>query len=53
MKVGDLVSFFDPLPRVLLGVVVDFDDEADGVLCFMFSKGGNVWFRRNQVKVVK
>ena len=52
MKIGDLIMFSLRPAHVLLGVVIDFDDVADGVLCFMFSRGKNLWFRKGQVKVV-
>ena len=53
MKVGDLIMFSAHPAHALLGVVIDFDEVADGVLCFMFRRGKNVWFRKSQVKAIK
>ena len=52
MKIGDIIRFPTRPTHVLLGIVIDFDDAADGVLCFMFSRGKSVWLRKEQIKVV-
>ena len=49
MKVGDLVEHTSLLGR-RLGIVIDFDPEANGVLCFM--KGQNLWFIAHQLEVI-
>jgi len=50
VQIGDLVRFSAHPAYVLLGVVVGFDHEAEGVLCFI--EGKNTWFRTNQVEVI-
>jgi len=51
MKVGDLVTWVQCNERQV-GIVVDFDHEADGVLCFILAKGNNSWYRKARVEVV-
>jgi hypothetical protein len=52
MQVGDLIKYSGRIGLHVgrLGVVVDFDHEAEGVLCFI--EGQNLWFSNNQVEVV-
>ena len=52
MKVGDLVQLlnYGRQPMSEVGIVVEFDHGANGVLCFV--KGESMWFRTNQVEVI-
>ena len=52
MQIGDLVQLlnYGRQPMSEVGVVVEFDHHASGVLCLV--KGENMWYRINQVEVV-
>ena len=51
MQVGDLVTWVQCNERQT-GIVVDFDHEADGILCFVTAKGNSLWYRKGQVKAI-
>ena len=49
MKVGDLVIHTSLVGR-RLGIVIDLDPEANGVLCIM--KGQKLWFSGHQLEII-